>query len=104
MNGTNGTNGTNGLKKDANSPSEAWTQLAQYMPPVNADQDYWWQLTGRHLASLVEAAGYPLDKQYQALVFHYHWTVSPHPFLSHTYRSQWLTFQKDSLYGPSPQI
>lgn len=68
-------NGTNGTKKVSASPSEAWTKLSRYLPYVNAAQDYWWQLTGRHLASLVEAAGYPLEKQYEALIFHYHWTV-----------------------------
>jgi DMATS type aromatic prenyltransferase len=69
-------NGTNGIKKGPASPSQAWTQLSKYLPPVNSDQDFWWQLTGRHVASLVEAAGYSMEKQYEALVFHYHWTVS----------------------------
>jgi hypothetical protein len=63
-------------QKDFDHVSEAWQTLSNYLPPVNADRDYWWQLTGRHVAALVEAAGYPIEKQYEALIFHYHWTVS----------------------------
>nr|A0A5B8YWJ9.1 RecName: Full=Prenyltransferase GME11375; AltName: Full=Dibenzodioxocinones biosynthesis cluster protein GME11375 [Pestalotiopsis microspora]QED41506.1 aromatic prenyltransferase [Pestalotiopsis microspora] len=62
-------------QKDVVQVSEAWQTLSTYLPPVTADRDYWWQLTGRHVAALVEAAGYPIEKQYEALIFHYHWTV-----------------------------
>ena len=62
--------------KHIDPTSEAWQVLSKYLPPVNSDRDYWWQLTGRHVAALVEAADYPIDKQYEALIFHYHWTVS----------------------------
>jgi hypothetical protein len=59
----------------------AWTALNQYLPPRSADYDFWWQLTGRHVALQVEAAGYPIEKQYEALLFHYHWAVrlAAHP-------------------------
>ncbi|KAB8073971.1 tryptophan dimethylallyltransferase-domain-containing protein [Aspergillus leporis] len=55
--------------------TQAWRALAQYLPPLDSDSNFWWQLSGRHLAALVEAAGYPIEKQYEALLFHYHWTV-----------------------------
>ncbi|KAE8356777.1 aromatic prenyltransferase [Aspergillus coremiiformis] len=57
------------------SLTEAWTALAPFLPPRDAHCDYWWRLTGLHLASLITAAGYPLEKQYQVLLFHYHWIV-----------------------------
>lgn len=56
--------------------TQAWRALSQYLPARDTDSDYWWGLTGRHLAAIVEAAGYSIEKQYEALLFHYHWTVS----------------------------
>ena len=72
MNGTNG----NGIVNDPKPSTHAWQTLSQYLPPRDHDSDFWWNLTGRHLAGIVEAAGYSLDKQYEALLMHYHWTVS----------------------------
>ena len=62
------------------SSTEAWRTITQYLPPRNPDYDYWWQVTGRHLAILVDAAEYSVGAQYEALMFHYHWTVSKKPF------------------------
>ena len=76
--------GTNGNEYSSIQSSQAWKTMMQYLPGRNADCDYWWQLTGRHLAVLVEAAGYPIEKQYEALMFHYHWTVCHPAFI--TYR------------------
>ncbi|KKY37358.1 putative dimethylallyl tryptophan synthase 1 [Diaporthe ampelina] len=70
MNGTNG----NGIVNDPKPSTHAWQTLSQYLPPRDHDSDFWWNLTGRHLAGIVEAAGYSLDKQYEALLMHYHWT------------------------------
>ena len=56
--------------------TQAWRALSQYLPTRNPDSDYWWDFTGRHLAAIVEAAGYSIEKQYEALLFHYHWAVS----------------------------
>jgi hypothetical protein len=50
--------------------------LSQYLPTSNSDHEYWWRLTGKHVAALLEAAGYPIEEQYAALLFHFHWTVS----------------------------
>ncbi|KAF2017048.1 dimethylallyl tryptophan synthase GliD1 [Aaosphaeria arxii CBS 175.79] len=55
--------------------TEAWKALSHCLPKLNANDEAWWQLTGQHLASLVDAAGYSMEKQYEALLFHYHWTV-----------------------------
>lgn len=57
--------------------TDAWKALQQCLPPKDTNSDIWWQLTGRQLAAILEAADYPLEKQYEALLFHYHWTV-PH--------------------------
>jgi len=57
--------------------SDIWKSLSQVLPPFrDQDSEFWWRLTGKHLAALVEAAGYPVEQQYEALLFHYHWTVS----------------------------
>ncbi|EMD88355.1 hypothetical protein COCC4DRAFT_44186 [Bipolaris maydis ATCC 48331] len=55
--------------------TEAWKALEKCLPSRDCNSDTWWQLTGRHLAAIMDAAGYPLEKQYEALLFHYHWTV-----------------------------
>jgi len=47
----------------------------QLLPSRNHDQDFWWKVTGRQLAVLLEAAGYPIERQYNTLLFHYHWAV-----------------------------
>ena len=56
--------------------TQAWRAVSQYLPARSSDNDYWWRLTGRHLAAIVEAAGYPIERQYEALLFTYHWAVS----------------------------
>ncbi|KAI0427500.1 dimethylallyl tryptophan synthase GliD1 [Xylaria sp. FL1042] len=69
---------------------ETWTTLSRWLPPRNFDCDYWWQLTGRHLAKLLQAAGYSSARQHEALIFHYHWIVpylGPAPSSAHTWRS-----------------
>ncbi|KAK7963526.1 hypothetical protein PG988_010500 [Apiospora saccharicola] len=57
-------------------PGQAWTALSQHLPPRSPDEDAWWKLTGPHMAALVEAAGYPIEKQYEALLILYRWTAS----------------------------
>lgn len=57
------------------SPPPAWQTLSQILPLRDADKDYWWGLTGLQLAHMLHEADYPLAKQYEALLFHYHWTV-----------------------------
>ncbi|KAI5866009.1 dimethylallyl tryptophan synthase GliD1 [Durotheca rogersii] len=61
--------------KSTGSTTPAWETLSQILPRRDAAKNYWWDLTGLHLAILVHEAGYSLAKQYEALLFHYHWTV-----------------------------
>lgn len=67
----------NGIHTHAHSGpnTKAWRALSQCLHTLDPDSNHWWQLTGRHLAALVDAAGYPIEKQYEALLMHYHWTV-----------------------------
>ncbi|KAL4867064.1 hypothetical protein BDV12DRAFT_210075 [Aspergillus spectabilis] len=53
----------------------AWKVLSQTLPPRNPDADAWWQLTGRHLAVLLDAAAYPIERQYECLLYHYHYAT-----------------------------
>ncbi|RAQ99353.1 Aromatic prenyltransferase, DMATS type [Stemphylium lycopersici] len=74
--------------------TEAWKALEQCLPPRDTNSDAWWLLTGRHLAAIVDAAGYPAEKQYEALLFHYHWTVpymgrAPGPWLRSSTELAW---------------
>ncbi|KAL5341458.1 aromatic prenyltransferase [Aspergillus crustosus] len=74
------------------APTKAWTRLRQWLPPRTADTDYWWNLTGLHLAKMLEAAGYSSDEQVDALLFHYHWIVpylGPAPGASNSNTAQW---------------
>ncbi|KIA75507.1 dimethylallyl tryptophan synthase GliD1 [Aspergillus ustus] len=55
--------------------TKAWEALSPCLPSRTPDLDYWWALTGTHLAIMLEAGGYSIEKQYEALIFHYHWVV-----------------------------
>ncbi|CAH0054696.1 unnamed protein product [Clonostachys solani] len=60
-------------KLERENASKVWKSLIQEcLPDRNRDLDYWWGLTGFHLASMVDNANYSIEKQYQALLFHYH--------------------------------
>lgn len=63
----------------------AWQSLNLYLPTRTHDEDYWWQKSGPQLAALVEGAEYPLAKQYEALLFHYHWMVSESTYPSNDF-------------------
>ncbi|KAL2787217.1 aromatic prenyltransferase [Aspergillus keveii] len=56
-------------------PTKAWTRLSQWLPSRTSDLDYWWKLTGSHLAKILHAADYSDDEQVDALLFHYHYIV-----------------------------
>jgi len=58
-------------------PTEVWKALLQFMPTRDADADYWWHRTGPQAALVLEKAGYTIAQQYDALLFLYHWIVSP---------------------------
>ncbi|KAJ0120537.1 hypothetical protein J7T55_015266 [Diaporthe amygdali] len=75
MTATNGgeVSKTNGHTKA--KQMQAWKGLSQCLPARDADTEYWWQLTGRQLATLLDAAGYSVERQYEVLVFHHQWVV-----------------------------
>ncbi|KAI0972482.1 dimethylallyl tryptophan synthase GliD1 [Xylaria arbuscula] len=54
---------------------QTWKGLVQCLPPRTADYDFWWMLTGHHLAVMLEEAGASVEEQYTALTFHYHWVI-----------------------------
>ncbi|KAK1454240.1 aromatic prenyltransferase [Colletotrichum cuscutae] len=66
-------------------PLVVWQSLKKCLPPAeNKDVEFWWNLTGYHLAVMIDAAGYSTQLQYETLLFHYHWIVprlgpAPHP-------------------------
>ncbi|KAI0469319.1 dimethylallyl tryptophan synthase GliD1 [Xylaria cf. heliscus] len=57
------------------TPAKVWVSVSKCLPHRDPDSDYWWKLTGAHLATMLDAAGYELQRQYEALLFHYHWIV-----------------------------
>lgn len=62
-------------RSSAEPAPAVWLALKKWLPAQNDDLEYWWGLTGLHLAIMLEAAGYTTEKQYNALLFHYHWIV-----------------------------
>jgi hypothetical protein len=71
----------NQVKIQQQHPTKVWQSLVKTcLPPQDRDWEFWWQHTGYHMASMVEAAGYSVERQYEILLFHYHWIVSPSRF------------------------
>ncbi|KAL3477681.1 tryptophan dimethylallyltransferase-domain-containing protein [Aspergillus californicus] len=90
---------TNGLVSHKRSLSDAsvtpaWKFLSQTLPSRGADTDAWWRLTGRHLAVLLDAAAYPIEKQYECLLYHYHYAA---PYLGPAPRAYGYTTQWKSM-------
>ncbi|KAI1810885.1 aromatic prenyltransferase [Poronia punctata] len=56
-------------------PTKVWQSLKTCLAPQDPDVEFWWQLTGYHLAHMVDAAAYPVERQYEILLFHYQWIV-----------------------------
>ncbi|KAL2811620.1 tryptophan dimethylallyltransferase-domain-containing protein [Aspergillus granulosus] len=63
---------------DGKSSTGAWRALSRILPCRDSNSDAWWQLTGKQLAVLLDAAGYNIERQYQCLLYHYHYAA---PFL-----------------------
>lgn len=72
------------------TPLKVWNSLVKTcLPPSeNKDVEFWWRLTGYHLAAMIDAAGYSVEKQYETLLFHYHWIVSTEPHHNERYNAQ----------------
>ncbi|KAI9644286.1 hypothetical protein NHQ30_007642 [Ciborinia camelliae] len=52
--------------------STVWNSVSKWLPKRNENCDFWWQSTGPQLCALLFQAGYSVDQQYEALIFHYH--------------------------------
>ncbi|KAH6857478.1 dimethylallyl tryptophan synthase GliD1 [Alternaria rosae] len=88
------------MKSSTISPTtKIWESLRPLLPSRGSDCDYWWNYTGLHLAYLLEAAGYSTERQYEALLFHYHLVVpylGPAPASDGTFH--WPTV--NTIQGP----
>ncbi|KAI9370620.1 tryptophan dimethylallyltransferase-domain-containing protein [Aspergillus egyptiacus] len=82
---------------DGDVSTQAWKTLSQILPSRGPDADAWWQLTGRHLAVLLDAAAYPVEKQYECLLYHYHYAA---PYLGPAPRTSGYTTQWKSMLQP----
>ncbi|PSN60587.1 dimethylallyl tryptophan synthase GliD1 [Corynespora cassiicola Philippines] len=72
----NGIQKANGTQKKPSTSTKVWDALSLWLPQRNPDYDFWWGLTGPHLATMLENAGYAPEKQFEMLLFHYHWSVT----------------------------
>ncbi|KEQ85578.1 aromatic prenyltransferase [Aureobasidium pullulans EXF-150] len=59
------------------SVSPTWSKINQWLPARGGDTDFWWKVTGSHLASMLWQAGYPPETQLEYLLFH-HQVVVPY--------------------------
>jgi hypothetical protein len=81
MNGT-ATNETNGhaeeyyVKHHNRNPTNVWLSLQKVIPLQDRDVGFWWHHTGYHVACMIDASGYSIEKQYEVLLFHLLWIVS----------------------------
>ncbi|KAI1169931.1 aromatic prenyltransferase [Nemania sp. FL0916] len=62
-------------KQSGHELPKVWESLRNCLSPGDPDTQFWWQLTGYHLAHMINAAGYPIERQYEILLFHYHWII-----------------------------
>ncbi|GFF43086.1 7-dimethylallyltryptophan synthase [Aspergillus udagawae] len=51
-------------------PLPMFDALCRSLPVGTADEQFWWKLTGRHLARMMLEAGYPEHRQVECLLFH----------------------------------
>ncbi|BCS28508.1 uncharacterized protein APUU_70078S [Aspergillus puulaauensis] len=47
--------------------------LSKLEPSRGASHAHWWKRTGPQLALMLKEAGYAVDKQFEVLLFYYHW-------------------------------
>lgn len=52
--------------------------LSRLEPSRGASHAHWWKRTGPQLALMLKEAGYTVDKQFEVLLFYYHWIVCHH--------------------------
>ncbi|KZL81652.1 hypothetical protein CI238_07808 [Colletotrichum incanum] len=69
--------------------------LAKWSPPRSKDSDWWWQVVGSHLETMLSATGYSIADQFEALYFFYHLVtprLGPRP---NSPEAQWKSFMTD---------
>ncbi|CAH0046829.1 unnamed protein product [Clonostachys solani] len=74
---------------------EVLDSLAKWFHPRSADGDWWWEIMGGHLETMLSAAGYSITDQSIALLFFYHWVsprLGPRPTSS---KADWKSFMTD---------
>ncbi|KAL4953395.1 aromatic prenyltransferase [Aspergillus filifer] len=49
--------------------------ISKLEPSRGVSHEHWWKLTGPQLALMLEEADYPVEKQFETLLFYYHWIV-----------------------------
>ncbi|KAL4938151.1 hypothetical protein BDV06DRAFT_61084 [Aspergillus oleicola] len=49
--------------------------VSKLEPSCGPSHEHWWKLTGPQLALMLEEADYPVEKQFETLLFYYHWIV-----------------------------
>lgn len=69
-------NGTAVANPTERGVTPVWAALKKWLPQQESNLQYWWDLTGQHLATMLEAGGYSVEEQYNALLFHNSWIVS----------------------------
>ncbi|KAF5232797.1 hypothetical protein FANTH_12808 [Fusarium anthophilum] len=42
-----------------------WQKINKWLPRRDAHQDFWWDVTGRHLVTMLHEAGYPLSRHWK---------------------------------------
>lgn len=75
------------LKHQIPNPTVVWQSLQKVIPLQDRNIRFWWHHTGYHVACMVDASGYSIEKQYEVLLFHLHFIVSSHRNL--LFMSEW---------------
>ncbi|KAI8933233.1 hypothetical protein NX059_009866 [Plenodomus lindquistii] len=70
---TNGRMEKGYVKHQNQNPTKVWQSLQKVIPLQDRDTGFWWHHTGYHVACMVDASGYSIEKQYEVLLFHLHW-------------------------------
>ncbi|KAL6230047.1 hypothetical protein BDW75DRAFT_234723 [Aspergillus navahoensis] len=53
--------------------------VSKLEPSRGPSYAHWWKLTGPQLALMLQAAKYPIEKQFETLLFYYHWIATSGP-------------------------
>ncbi|KKK13967.1 hypothetical protein ARAM_000199 [Aspergillus rambellii] len=68
---------------------KAWEIVSRWETSLGPSHEHWWRLTGPQLSTMLEEAGYPVHKQLEIVLFHYHRVVpymGPKPELDGSFK------------------